>query len=1201
MLSVKHAFGCKGAVATPVQFINDSTVAFVVGQAVALHSLESNTQRFLHGTSQEGISAIALSPSARFLAVAEKTSDRPRIGIYDVSNLKRRKDLEKAEMATRSFVSLAFSCDGKILAALGAQPSFPLVLYQWEKNRIACSINALAAQPEYVPQVLFHPQDPTLVSVVGQNCLKLFRHAESSLKQQASPVGKRDPQSFICATWIVEDRDRLVAASEGGELVLIENNEVKSTMQGHSDGLQIQSIVSFSKGFVCGVDQGSVLVYEREADSDREPFRKTRSLSVEALPAAITGLSASPSEEILAAVTRNNQLLSFPLSSAEINKPEESQQHLKPLTQPFHCAGVSGVDACIRKPWVATCGHDRSVRVWNYDERTCELYKFWPEEAFSIALHPSGFMVLVGFADKLRLMNVLMEDIVVFKEFGIKACKECNFSNGGQFFAAVNSNTIQLYNTYTCENIGNLRGHNGKVRSVHWMADDSRIVSAGMDGAVYQWRLDTLKRESENVLKGCDYKCVVSSPNGRSIYAVGSDKKLKEIVEGQVNDEHESDAIITQLAMPSTARVLLAGTEHGCIRVYKLPLTGEYTETFAHSSQITRLRVSFDDREVFSTGDDSLLLTHELRGKDSTTGSRRGDRESVAQTDEVLVTKTEIEEKRARMQELEQQVNELQSHNEYQLRLRDMNHNEKVKEITDKYQSEVEAERQKFEKLLEDKNNQEMEYEEKKRQIEEQYKQQLENNENEYSQKIMAEVERYQQLQKEKEKLNDQWEEKVALLQESHKKTIDSLTEDYEKQLEEERQTCSRLQEEKDEAQRVFDETKRQLEEDADREIEELKERYEHQLGQEREASLRLKGENGIMKKKFNDMKKEIEDQKDEISKQHEEKRKLESEKDNLHKDIKSLKKEIGERDDTISDKEKRIYDLKKKNQELEKFKFVLDYKIKELKKQIDPKDSEIAEMKNQVRDMDNELQRYHKDNSSLDLTISDLKLRLDGVQKENLKQRQLNADKHNAIERFQHDLQEAAQNLQNPAKLKESVKTLYNKHFVEGTQREQVSEDIQKEYKRQREYLEKTVESLKHKLQKDEEMHRQENSKSVEENSQLLTEINELRRENKALREREKAASQEFDGLSRVSGNSSNAVPKRRASTNTGATKQQQLPRSRRNHEHDDQYSELMHLKQELERKDKRIEELEGLLERVNTQRPASAERLPPMEGFNE
>lgn len=53
-----------------------------------------------------------------------------------------------------------------------------------------------------------------------------------------------------------------------------------------------------------------------------------------------------------------------------------------------------------------------------------ELYKEFAEEAYSIALHPSGLYVLVGFSDKLRLMNLLIDDIRAFKELTIRGCRE---------------------------------------------------------------------------------------------------------------------------------------------------------------------------------------------------------------------------------------------------------------------------------------------------------------------------------------------------------------------------------------------------------------------------------------------------------------------------------------------------------------------------------------------------------------------------------------------------------------------------------------------------------------------------------------------------------------------------------------------------------------------------------------------------------
>ena len=119
---------------------------------------------------------------------------------------------------------------------------------------------------------------------------------------------------------------------------------------------------------------------------------------------------------------------------------------------------MTGLDTCIRKPLIATCGSDRSIRIWNYVDRSTDLCKVFSEECRSIAFHPSGLHVLCGFSDKLRLMNLLMDDIRPYKEFAIKGCPECRFSTGGHWFAAVNGNTIQIYSTYTCEAYGNLRG-----------------------------------------------------------------------------------------------------------------------------------------------------------------------------------------------------------------------------------------------------------------------------------------------------------------------------------------------------------------------------------------------------------------------------------------------------------------------------------------------------------------------------------------------------------------------------------------------------------------------------------------------------------------------------------------------------------------------------------------------------------------------
>jgi len=100
--------------------------------------------------------------------------------------------------------------------------------------------------------------------------------------------------------------------------------------------------------------------------------------------------------------------------------------------------------------------------------------------------------------------------------------------------AAVYGNVVQIYSTTTFENVSNLKGHNGKVKSVVWSSDDTRVVTCGIDGAVYEWEVLTGRRLAENVLKLCSYTGVALSPDAKTTFAVGSDHTLKEISDSQV-------------------------------------------------------------------------------------------------------------------------------------------------------------------------------------------------------------------------------------------------------------------------------------------------------------------------------------------------------------------------------------------------------------------------------------------------------------------------------------------------------------------------------------------------------------------------------------------------------------------------------------------------------------------------------------------
>ncbi|XP_058298827.1 cilia- and flagella-associated protein 57 isoform X3 [Hylobates moloch] len=1088
-----HVFGLRSHVANNIFYFDEQIIVFPSGNHCVKYNVDQKWQKFIPGSDKsQGMLALSISPNRRYLAISETVQEKPAITIYELSSIpcRKRKVLNNFDFQVQKFISMAFSPDSKYLLAQTSPPESNLVYWLWEKQKVM-AIVTIDTQNNPVYQVSFSPQDNTQVCVTGNGMFKLLRFAEGTLKQTNFHRG--EPQNYLAHTWVADDQ--IVVGTDTGKLFLFESGDqrwetsimVKEPTDGsksldviqESESLiefppvssplpsyeqmvaasshsqmsmpQVFAIAAYSKGFACSAGPGRVLLFEKMEEKDF--YRESREIRIPVDPQSndpsqsdkqdILCLCFSPSEETLVASTSKNQLYSITMSLTEISKGEPA--HFEYLMYPLHSAPITGLATCIRKPLIATCSLDRSIRLWNYETNTLELFKEYQEEAYSISLHPSGHFIVVGFADKLRLMNLLIDDIRSFKEYSVRGCRECSFSNGGHLFAAVNGNVIHVYTTTSLENISNLKGHTGKIRSIVWNADDSKLISGGTDGAVYEWNLSTGKRETECVLKSCSYNCVTVSPDAKIIFAVGSDHTLKEI---------------------------------------------------ADSSML----LTFDDQFLLTAAEDGCLFTWKVFDKDGR-GIKR-ERE-VGFAEEVLVTKTDMEEKAQVMLELKTRVEELKMENEYQLRLKDINYSEKIKELTDKFIQEMESLKTKNQVLRTEKEKQDVYHREHIEDLLDKQSRELQDLECCNNQKLLLEYEKYQELQLKSQRMQEEYEKQLRDNDETKSQALEELTEFYEAKLQEKTTLLEEAQEDVRQQLREFEETKKQIEEDEDREIQDIKTKYEKKLRDEKESNLRLKGETGIMRKKFSSLQKEIEERTNDIETLKGEQMKLQGVIKSLEKDIQGLKREIQERDETIQDKEKRIYDLKKKNQELGKFKFVLDYKIKELKKQIEPRENEIRVMKEQIQEMEAELENFCKQNTQLELNITELWQKLRATDQEMLRERQKERDLEALVKRFKTDLHNCVAYIQEPRLLKEKVRGLFEKYVQRADMVEiaGLNTDLQQEYTRQREHLERNLATLKKKVVKEGELHRTDYVRIMQENVSLIQEINELRRELKFTR----------------------------------------------------------------------------------------------------
>ena len=150
----RHSFGLKSDVAENIWYLDEQTVVYPSGSNCILYNIDQRSQRFIQGTEKSnGMTALAISPNRRYIAVAERT-DKPIVSVYDLHSLRKRKVLSSPECQSQEFVSLAFSPDSKYVIAQGGRPDWILFYWTWEKAKVMAFTKSSNQQNSPIYQVI---------------------------------------------------------------------------------------------------------------------------------------------------------------------------------------------------------------------------------------------------------------------------------------------------------------------------------------------------------------------------------------------------------------------------------------------------------------------------------------------------------------------------------------------------------------------------------------------------------------------------------------------------------------------------------------------------------------------------------------------------------------------------------------------------------------------------------------------------------------------------------------------------------------------------------------------------------------------------------------------------------------------------------------------------------------------------------------
>ena len=79
-----------------------------------------------------------------------------------------------------------------------------------------------------------------------------------------------------------------------------------------------------------------------------------------------------PADESVACLTSDGQLLALAPAAGGRRGAFSGLQRLAPG---FHSGPITGLATCVRRPVVATAGADRTLRLWNWQDKSAELVR----------------------------------------------------------------------------------------------------------------------------------------------------------------------------------------------------------------------------------------------------------------------------------------------------------------------------------------------------------------------------------------------------------------------------------------------------------------------------------------------------------------------------------------------------------------------------------------------------------------------------------------------------------------------------------------------------------------------------------------------------------------------------------------------------------------------------------------------------------
>ncbi|XP_048588414.1 cilia- and flagella-associated protein 44-like isoform X2 [Nematostella vectensis] len=406
LISFHHSFGFECTKRSNLHVIDEDIALFSAGNMVELLNLKTREQKYLRTTGGGGIGAIAVHPSRKYFAVAEK-GIKPDINIFEYPSLKLYRVLRDG--TEEAYANLDFSPDGSMLASVGSSPDFMLTVWDWIKEKVLLRSKAFSQD---VYKVAFSPDNEGHLCTSGSGHIRFWEMANTftGLKLQGL-IGKFGAKEISDIEGFVELPDgKVLSGSEWGNMLLWDGGLIKVEISKKGkktchNGTIEQFFMDEGELVTIGMD-GFVKVWDFESIDNADTTEEGSLFEMDPMYELKVGADVKLMS-MQKAVNSEAPIWYAQDAAGGIWKLDLSFTHTSHAPErlfSFHAGHITGLDTSPVAHLVATTGEDYTVRVYDYLSKKQMCQSRYSTGGTSLLWVPksvdsNGTKILAGFND----------------------------------------------------------------------------------------------------------------------------------------------------------------------------------------------------------------------------------------------------------------------------------------------------------------------------------------------------------------------------------------------------------------------------------------------------------------------------------------------------------------------------------------------------------------------------------------------------------------------------------------------------------------------------------------------------------------------------------------------------------------------------------------------------------------------------------